>query len=105
MTIQPRMIILPRAKVEDLTSALEDLRNIGQERLHQEAMLAINWPDTVYCDDVLRDSLSLFFASAKRAGDRKGHFVRRSNDIKCYDVSKAVDTVVKEKTKLQIMVD
>ena len=84
--------------VESWVSTLEihssKKRNLTQDRLHQEAMVAINGFDTLHCDNVVKEGLGMFFSRAKREGDRLGHFIRRSQNVKSYHVSRAVDSLI-----------
>jgi hypothetical protein len=102
--IQSLLAILARASlcmglesiVESWVSVLEfhssKIRNLSQERLCAEAMIAINGPTVVNCDSVVAESLDSYSAAARRAGG--GGFIRRSENMKSYMVSKAVDTLV-----------
>ena len=55
-------------------------------------MIAINGPTVVNCDSVVAEALDSYWAAARREGG--GHFIRRSEDVRSYRVSKAVDTLV-----------
>ena len=68
-------------------------------------MIAINGPEVVHCDDMVKEGLDMYWAKSRRAGDRQGHWVRRSEHIKCYTVSKAVVSIVGEKPKVPVMAD
>ena len=82
--------------MESWVSVLEHhsskIRNLSQERLCAEAMIAINGPTVVHCDSVVAEALDSYWAAARREGG--GHFIRRSEDVRSYRVSKAVDTLV-----------
>ena len=80
-------------------------RNLTQDRLHQEAMVAINGPSVVHCDKVVKEAISSYFSKSKREGDKDGHFVRRSENVKSYHVSKAVDSLVSKKPQMPIMTE
>ena len=43
--------------------------------------------------------------TAKRLGNREGNFIRRSENINLYVVSKAVDSVVNMPPKLAVMME
>ena len=81
------------------------LRNISQERLEHEMMIAINGPEVVHCDGVVKEGMAMYWANSKMTGNREGHWVRRSEDIKCYTTSKAVDSIVHKKPKFPAMAD
>ena len=102
------MMIGIESIVESWVSTLEHhsskLRNLSQERLHWEGMLSINGPDPAHCDSIVRGGLKEYFSKAKRGGDRDGHFIRRSENIKSYGVSKAVDRIVKITPTVPFMV-
>ena len=95
--------------VESWVSKLEHhsskLRNISQERLHQEAMIAINGPEVVHCDVIVKEALSAYWAKSKNEKNREGHWIRRSQDIRSYVVSKSVDMMVNKKPELPIMLE
>ena len=95
--------------VETWVSVLEHhsskQRNLSQDRLHHEAMVAINGPAVVHCDKVVKEALTMFYSKAKREGSKDGNFVRRSENIKPFMVSKAVDTLVSKKPRLPIMLN
>ena len=48
-------------------------------------------------------SLETYLSKCKREGDREGHFIRRSSNVKSYLVSKAVDFKVNCPPKLPVM--
>ena len=45
-----------------------------------------------------------YFSGFKDPRDRSGHFVRRSQNVKSYIVSKSVDSIRKQEPKKQMMV-
>ena len=69
-----------------------------------EGTIAINGPEVVHCDTVVREGLKAYWAKARRAGVGDGHWIRRSDKIKSYTVSKAVDTLTKKKPSVPFMV-
>jgi hypothetical protein len=77
---------------------------IIQSRLDDECMVAINGPELVNCDDVVKESNASYWSKFKREGDRLGHFVRRSGKILQFDVSKAIDSHTKKPPRLPFMV-
>ena len=86
--------------VESWVSVLEHHHNprrpLTQERLEQEAMVALNGPAEVHCDSIVDEALASFWRKQKVAGNRDGHWIRRSTNIKSYFVSGAVDSIVKK---------
>jgi len=53
----------------------------------------------------LQESLKDCFSEAKDPKHRSGNFVRRSEDIKSYGVSKTVDAIRKIRPKMAFMVE
>ena len=70
-------------------------RALSQERLEQEAMVAINGPAEVYCDSIVDEALASYWRKQKMAGNRDSHWIRRSSRIKSYFISEAVDSIIK----------
>ena len=79
-------------------------RPLTQERLEQEAMVALNGPAEVHCDSIVEEALASFWRKQKVAGNRDGHWIRRSSKIMSYFVSEAVDTIVKKTPEVPFMV-
>ena len=80
-------------------------RGIGEDRLHDEMMICINGPALPHCDKVVREALGILNSAYKSAKDRlAGHFVRRSENIELYTVSKVVDRLAKMEVKMPFMV-
>ena len=56
--------------VESWVSKIElhssKLRNISQERLNHEAIFAINGPQVVHCDTVVKEALSAYWAKSEK---------------------------------------
>ena len=94
--------------VESWVSVLEHHNNprrpLTQERLEQEAMVALNGPAEVHCDSIVEEALANFWRKQKVAGNRDGHWIRRSSQIKSYFVSEAVDTIFKKTPEVPFMV-
>ena len=88
------------AIVESWVSVLENhsssVRGItDQDRLEDEVWVAINGPEVVHCEGIVREAI--------RVGEGGGHFIRRGGNIKSYGVSKAVDSLVKKPPKVPFM--
>ena len=67
----------------------------NQVRLENEVQVAIKGPEVQHCRGIVREAM--------RVGEGAGNFIRRSNNIKQYTVSKAVDTLAKKKPKVPFM--
>ena len=68
-------------------------------------ILAVNGPDVPHCDAVVKEALRLYWSDSKYYRTRvEGHFIRRTENIASYAVSKAVDTVRNEPPKFPFMV-
>ena len=65
---------------------------IDQEKLENELLVAWNGEDVYQCDSIVKEALKTYFASYKDPKSRGGHFIKRSEDIKSYSHSKAIDT-------------
>ena len=74
-------------------------RPLTQERLEQEAMVALNGPAEVHCDSIVVEALASFWRKQKVAGNRDGYLIRRSSKINLYFSSEAMDTIVKKTPK------
>ena len=81
--------------VESWISVLEHhsskVRNLKEESILTELMVAVNGPPVHHCESLVRDSMQVYWRKPARAKDLNGHFVRRSRNIKTWLVSKAVD--------------
>ena len=78
-------------------------RPLGQERMEDEAMISINGPKVAHCASVVQAAHTEYWSRAKRSKERDGHFLRRSEQIKQYTVSKVIDNMRSEKPKLPFM--
>ena len=54
---------------------------------------------------VIQEALHDFFKDRKDPRDRAGHFIRRSENVKSYSVSKSVDNIRKQQPKNIVMMD
>ena len=68
-------------------------RDLGEERLEDEMETAINGPSIVHSESVVKEALRNYWKDAKDKNNRDGHFIRRSENIKSYNVSKCVDNI------------
>ena len=93
--------------VESWVSVLEHHNNpqrpLTQLRLEQEGMIAINGPADVHCDAVVEEALSSYWGRQKMAGNKGGHWTRRSDNVKSYTISEAVDTIVNRPPSVPFM--
>ena len=67
---------------------------ISENRLDDEVMVAINGPELVHSDDIVDEAMAEYLSKSRRRNDKESHFVRRSQHIKSYCISKAVDNIV-----------
>ena len=78
---------------------------LNQERLADEITVAWNGEDVVHCDALVKEAMLSYTGQYKLLGNREGHFVRRSENIKSYVISEAVDSLVKKPVKLPVMIE
>ena len=67
----------------------------NQARLENEVWVAVNGPDVVHCEGIVKEAI--------KEGEGGGHFIRRSQNIKTYQVSKAVDALVNKPVNVPFM--
>ena len=79
-------------------------RVLSQDRLEDEAMVSINGPELPHADPVIKEALRAYWQGSKNKGNTGGHFIRRSNNIKSYKVSGAVDSIINKPPKQAFMV-
>jgi len=87
--IEAIMAILTRAMV-----------TIGVE---SETTISINGPNPVNCDGVVDEAMKLYWRECKLKNSSDRHFVRKTNNIKNWIVSKPVDRVNKDNLKFPFM--
>ena len=68
-------------------------------------MLAWNGEDPFHCDEIVKEAMTTYWRKCKTAGNSEGHFIRRSDDIKPYLWSKAIDSRINKPPKLSVMVE
>jgi hypothetical protein len=106
MNIEGPLSVLARASVtkgveaivESWVSVMENHSNSArgltdQERLDREMWVAINGPEVAHCEGIVREAVVEVDVS----------FIRRDSNIKSYDVSKAVDTLVNKQAKVPFL--
>ena len=71
------------------------LPNIG----NFQVMVAVNGEEVMHCDAVVKEALKNFVKN------ESWHFVRRSNLIKSYTVSKTIDKLKSKKPRLSVLCD
>ena len=96
--------------VESMVSVMEahssPVRGLtDQTRIENEMIIAWNGEDIYHCDSIVKEALGSYLSDCKREGDREGHFIRRSSNVKSYLVSKAVDSKLNRPPKLPVMVN
>ena len=64
---------------------------ISNSRAENEIIVAVNGPLLQHADNIIKKSLRSMFSDKKSVFDKGGHFVRRSENIEDYVVSKSVD--------------
>ena len=68
-------------------------------------MAAINRPKDVYCDSMVMEALTNYWSHQAMAGNKQGHWVRRSHNIRQFVVSEAVDKIINQPPDVPIMVE
>jgi hypothetical protein len=93
--------------VETWVSVLEHhnkpWRSLTQSRLEGEGMVAINGPLEVHSNPVVQEALGIYWKKQKMMGNRGGHLVRRSSDIRSNVISEAVDSMVDQMPAMPFM--
>ena len=54
---------------------------VNHEQYEYKTLIAINGPEVVHCDSLVKESMEDYWRQFLRSGDRGGHFVRRSDKI------------------------
>ena len=105
--VRASLVISVESVVESWISVMEhhasQRRTLGEMMLHEEMVIAINGPRLVHCDSVVQEAIKSYFSDRKNPKERSGHFIRRSEDILSYNVSKCVDRVRSVEPKKAIM--
>ena len=106
--VRGALLISVESVVESWISTMEhhssQRRNIGEMLLHEEMVIAINGPSLVHCESISQEALHDYFKDSSNPKDRAGHFVKRSQNVKNYLVSKSVDILRKQEPKNICMV-
>ena len=94
--------------VESWISTLEHhstkQRALKEESIQIEMMIACNGPPVHHSKGVVRDSMKRYWMKSKNAEDLDGHFIRRSEDMRTYLVSKSIDSLRAQKIDSNIMI-
>ena len=82
------------AVVESWVSVLENHSNSARgltnhDRLEQEMWVALDGPEIANCEGIVREAVK----------DVDVSFIRRDRDVRSYNVSKAVDGIMKKRLK------
>ena len=72
-----------------------------RDRLIREGIVAINGPQVVHCDTIVKEGLKSYWSRVKGAGE--GHWIWRCDNIQSNTVSK-VRLFIKKKTSVTFMV-
>ena len=78
-------------------------RSISEEKLSNEIIVAINGPLVQHADDNIKTAQQRYWEKSKSSTDRIGHFVRRSENISDFAVSKVVDKLEAEPMRLPFL--
>jgi hypothetical protein len=91
--------------VESWISVLEHhsskSRNLSADMIQTEMSIAINGPAVQHSEGIVRESMRRYWGGTKNVKD--GHFTRKSQNIKSYMVSEAVDSLNNILKKNQLM--
>ena len=95
--------------VESWISVLEyhanKRRQLGDDRIHDEMHLAINGPEPAHSDPLVQKSMKAYWEEAKHDKNRSDwHFIRHSENIISYTVSKVIDQLRNAPENLPFMV-
>ena len=108
VTESAAVVTLVEAVVEGWISVVENhsskTRGLGQTSLEDEVTIAINGPDIAHCDSVVREAGVEYWKESKDLKNRDGHYIRRSENIRSYLVSKSVDGLRNKEPKAPFMV-
>ena len=68
-------------------------------------MIAVNGPMVQHCDSIVAESMSTYWNKLGFEALHSGHFTRRSDRIKSYTTSEAVDNLNSIQNKTPFIVD
>ena len=68
-------------------------RGLSESSIQKEMMISCNGPPPQHSVGVVESTTKRYWMKAKSAKDREGHFIRRSENIKPYLVSKSIDAL------------
>ena len=105
--VQAGLLISVESVVESWISIMEhhasQRRYVSDTTLNEEMVIAVNGPELVHCDSIVKDAIKEHFKDSVNPIDRWGHFIRRSSNIKPYFVSGAVDRLRNQKPRKTVM--
>lgn len=78
-------------------------RPLGEKMVLTETAVNLNGPNPVNCDSVVEKAMKLYWSRSNMKSCTAGHFIRKSNNVKSWLVSKSVDNVNAVKPKLPFM--
>ena len=79
-------------------------RMLGQDRMEDECSIAINGPGLAQSKEIVKAAHTEYWSKAKRDNELDGHFVRRSEKMIPFTISKVIDKSRAEKPRLPFMV-
>ena len=68
-----------------------------------ETAVSLNGPNPDNCDSVVEEAMRLYWSKCKMRKSADVHFIRKSENVMSWRVSKAVDKVNEVKPKLPFM--
>ena len=105
--VRAALMISVESIVESWISTMEhhssQRRILGEMLLHEEMVIAVNGPKLVHSESIAQEALLDYFKDRINPKERAGHFVRRSQNIENFKVSKSVDNFRKQEPKKNIM--
>jgi hypothetical protein len=78
---------------------------LNQEHLEDEIMVAWNGEDVFHCDPVCNEAMKNYWKQSKTLANQDGHFIRRSQNVKSFLITEAVDAKLKKQPKLSVMME
>ena len=93
--------------VESWISTLEHhsskQHKLTEDSIHTQMMIACNGPPVQHSKAIVEDAMKRYWAKCVNSKNFDGHFIRRSERIKPYLVSKSIDALRAKKCKNPIM--
>ena len=93
--------------IESMVSIYENRNNnfrpISEERAVLEMNIAINGPELPHADSIIQESMTEYWKNSGKRKTGDWHFVRKSQNIRDFAVSKVVDRMSSAKPNLPFM--